>query len=498
MGETYKSDVILLFDFYGQESQNLRTSFALAGVNIPAVVIEDDGFLPEDVMSVYGFFLGDFKSASSVPGNFGAGNLTTVPGNLRAGNQTAVPGRPRYFNQITVPDYWEITASNAGGKIMDHDHERGRIFYTEPTHKRLVKVVDWLDERGVVRSSDYYNRYGALYARTIFNAKGQKVNKSYFSADGKEVIVENYVTGDIILNEDGKVRFFPTKTDFVLHFLSRCGHGYRRLFFNSLSTPFFVSERLAANDHGDVLFWNEPARPDIPGNMQIILNGSSRRTGHIYVQKKKAYEKLLALGAHPQMVTPKGYIYPFERENHGGSQALICTNSDNILNLKQLVEALPQLHFHIAAITEMSSKLMAMERYANVSLYPGIKNDRYEELLAACDIYLDINYEREILSATRRAFLNDQIIFAFRETMHGADYTAAAHIYTGKESAGAQPAPAEDTARTAGNLAPAQGTSRMIADITAVLENQNARAAALARQHEAALAEEPAAYGAKL
>jgi accessory Sec system glycosyltransferase GtfB len=479
MGETFKSDVILLFDYYGQESQNLHMSFRLSGVNIPAVVIEDDGFLPEDVMSVYGFFLGDFKDAPSVPGN------------LRAGNQTAVPGKPRYFNQITVPDYWEITASNSGGKIMDHDRERGRIFYTEPAHKRLVKVVDWLDERGIVRSSDHYNRYGALYARTIFNAKGQKVNKSYFSADGKEVIVENYVTGDIILNEDGKVRFFPTKTDFVLHFLNRCGHGYRRLFFNSLSTPFFVSERLAANDHGDVLFWNEPARPDIPGNMQIILNGSSRRTGHIYVQKKKAYEKLIALGAHPQMVTPKGYIYPFERENHGGHQALICTNSDNILNLKQLVEALPQLHFHIAAITEMSSKLMAMERFANVSLYPGIKNDRYEELLTACDIYLDINYEREILSATRRAFLNNQVIFAFRETIHGADYTAAAHIYAGSETAGAQLLPADDTTR-------ADGTSRMIADIKAVLEDENALKAALARQHEAALAEGPAAYGAEM
>jgi accessory Sec system glycosyltransferase GtfB len=335
-----------------------------------------------------------------------------------------------------------------------------------------VKVVDWLDEKGIVRSSDHYNRFGALYARTIFNAKGQKVNKSYFSADGKEVIVENFVTGDIILNEDGKVHFFPTKTDFVLHFLNRCGLGHMRIFFNSLSTPFFVSERLNENDHGDILFWNEPPRADIPGNMQIILNGSSRRTGHIFVQKRKSYEKLIELGASPQTVTPKGYIWPFERENGGGRQALICTNSDNILNLQKLVEALPQVHFHIAAITEMSSKLMAMERFANVSLYPGIKSGMYEELLAKCDIYLDINYEREILSALRRAFLNNQLIFAFRETMHGADYTADEHIY------------------------PAKDADRMAADIAAALEDESARISALARQKEAALAEDAAAYGA--
>jgi accessory Sec system glycosyltransferase GtfB len=446
MGERFKSDIVLLFDNYGQESQNLHTSFQLAGCNLPAVVIEDDGFLPDEVLSVYGFFLGSFRE------------------------NPAVPGRPRYFNQIQVPDYWEITASNSSGKIIDRGRERGRIFYTEPAHKRLVKVVDWLDENGIVRSSDHYNRYGALYARTVFNAKGHKVNKSYFSADGKEVIVENFVTGDIILNEDGKVRFFRTKTDFVLHFLGRCGCGHKRIFFNSLSTPFFVSERLEENDRGDILFWNEPVWDAIPGNMQMILNGGSRRTGHIFVQKKKAYERLLELGASPQLVSPKGYIYPFERKNHRGKNALICTNSDNILNLQKIVEALPQVHFHIAAITEMSSKLMGMERFENVSLYPGIKNELYEVLLKKCDLYLDINYEGEILSALRRAFLNDQLIFAFQETLHGADYTAEAQIYT------------------------ADDTDRMIADITAVLEDETALWSALGQQHEAALAEDETAY----
>lgn len=178
MDERIRSDqIVLLLDDYSSDSQKLHQSFRLAGYEYPAAVIEDDGFLPEGVMSVYGFFLGDFKAEESLP------------------------GVPRYFNQITVPEYWEISGSNRSGSVHDKSRERGRIFYAEPTHKRLVKVVDWYDERGVVRSSDHYNRYGALYARTIFNEKGQKVNKSYFSADGKEVIVENFVTGDIILNE---------------------------------------------------------------------------------------------------------------------------------------------------------------------------------------------------------------------------------------------------------------------------------------------------------
>ena len=180
-------------------------SFRKAGFCCPAAVIEDEGFLGDDVISVYGFFLGSFKG------------------------EKGVPGRPRYFNEIQVPDRWEISGTNFMGKIHDLYRERGRIFYAEPLHRRLVKTVDWYDERGIVRSSDHYNRYGALYARTTFNEKGKRVKKSWFSAAGREIIVENYITGDIILNDGDQVRFFPNKTDFVLFVLRAAGFDKNRL-----------------------------------------------------------------------------------------------------------------------------------------------------------------------------------------------------------------------------------------------------------------------------
>ena len=139
------SDAILLFDNYGQDSQSLHTSFKIAGYNLPAVVIEDDGFQPDEVMSVYGFFLGDSASGENA--------------------------KPKYFNEITVPDYWEISGNNSNGKVQDMSRERGKIFYAEPKHKRLVRIVDWYDERGIVRFSDHYNQYGAIFARTIFSEK---------------------------------------------------------------------------------------------------------------------------------------------------------------------------------------------------------------------------------------------------------------------------------------------------------------------------------------
>ena len=406
MGDNTKSDnIVLLFDNYGKDSQNLHTSFQLAGKKYPVVVIEDDGFLPEGVISVYEYFLGDFAAAENVP------------------------GRPRYFNQITVPEYWEISANNSSGKVHNLNKERGRIFYAEPKHKRLVKVVDWLDDRGVVRSSDHYNKYGALYARTIFNAKGQKVNKAYFSATGQEVIVENYVTKDIILNDGNVVKIFRTKKDLVIYFLEKAGLDRHRMFFNTLSTPFFVSQHLKDNGKGDVLFWQEPVGDEIPGNMRIILEGKATRTAKIMVQKKQSYTKLLKLGAPAELLHRLGYIYPFKKENSHKPEVLICTNSDRIAQCQQLVESLPEMHFSIAALTEMSSKLMSMDSYSNVSLYPGVKMKVLDELFAKCDYYLDINHESEIVSAVQTAFLHNHLIYAFRETMHNPNYVAEEHIY---------------------------------------------------------------------
>lgn len=405
MGNLINSEVVLLFDVYNQESQNLHTSFQLAGKDYVTAVIDDDGFLPDDAVSVYGYFLGDFTKSDKVP------------------------GKPRYFNQITVPAYWEISASNSGGKVHDLNKERARIFFAEPKHKRFIKVVDWYDDRGVVRSSDHYNKYGALYARTIFNSKGQRVNKSYFDGEGREIIVENYVTKDIVLNDGDIVKIFRRKIDFIAYFFEKAGLKEKRIFFNTLSTSFFVSELLGGNEKGDVLFWQEPARNDIPGNMQIILNGKPAKQGRIMVQNKAAYNNLIALGASPEVVRPLGYIYPFKKENNHTPEVLICTNSDRIAHLEKIVQACPELHFTIAAITEMSSKLMSMDSYNNVSLYPGVKMNILDELFESADFYLDINHESEIVSAVRTAFLHNHLIFAFRETMHNASYIAEEHIY---------------------------------------------------------------------
>lgn len=393
-------DIVLLFEKYSTESRNLHKSFVVAGKSYTAVVIEEDGFLEDGVISIFGSFLSGMTE-----------------------------GKPRYFNQVVVPKFWEISGNNTSGKIHNLNHERARIFYAEPKHKRFVKTVDWLDDKGVVRVSDHYNKYGYLYAKTMFNGKGQKVTKTYYDGEGKEVIVRNYVTGDIILNDGPQIRFFKTLQKFVEFFLVKNEMINSRIIYNTLSIPFFVSHNLPAVHKEDMLFWNEPIGNEVPGNMKIILDGNSPRTTKIMVQRRDAYEKLLALGVDKNKIELVGYCYEFKKANNYEKQALICTNSDNIAHCAKLIEALPDMHFHIAAITEMSSKLMAMGSYDNVTLYPGLKASKVKDLFKKCDYYLDINYGSEILSAVWTAFLHNHAIFAFDETVHNKMYIPKEHIY---------------------------------------------------------------------
>lgn len=401
------TDAVLLLDNYGESGSLLHQSFRSAGFTGPVIVIEDDGFFPEDVISVYQYFCGDFRKS----------------GGARE--------KARYFNQIERPDYWEVSGNGSAGKVHDLQYERGRIFYAEPKHKRLVRVVDWMDKRGTVRFSDHYNKYGALYARTIFNKDAKRFCKAYFDAEGREALVENFVTQDIILSRDGKVRIFHNKAELTRKLLEELDAIGSRIFFNTLSTPLFVSERMPEDRQEDVLFWQENPRNDIPGNMQMIFSGQSRRARTVYVQKRDSYEKLIELGAPKEIVKPLGFVYQYQKENTYQNEALICTNSDRIERCEELIKALPNMRFHIAAITEMSSRLMGLSRYENVALYPGASIKRIDELFKSCDYYLDINHEAEIISAVKRAFLHNHLILGFKGTLHNKELIPDEQVFSG-------------------------------------------------------------------
>lgn len=418
-----QSKGVLFLDRYDESAEMLKSSFRAAGFDGPVIVVNDAGFLPKDVHSLFRWFCADEDGAAQ------RGGAPEAQRAYRLSHAGWQPGRARFFNQIELPDYWEISGNNGGGEVHDLNHLRGRIFYGGPAGRRLVSEVDWLNEKGVVRATDHYDSRGSLYARTVFNRKGERFCRSWFDAAGRERVVENDVTRDILVTRNGKTELYKNRTALAAAMIRELGAEGQRVYYNSLSTPLFVTEQLQKAEDGNVLFWQEGPRDDIPGNMQMILDGASK-TSAICVQNRKSWERLIALGAPETVVRPFGFVYPFERANRHRRQVLICTNSDQIEGLKELVTRLPQMTFHIAAVTEMSSRLLAFGRYENVRLYPTIREADADDLFRTCDYYFDINRGGEILSSVKRAFMNNQLILGFEGTLHRRRYTAEENVFS--------------------------------------------------------------------
>ena len=389
--------MINLFENYNQDSWDLHYSLILSGYQNTTIAINDNGFLPDDVTSPFLFFTG-FVNAT---------------------------GKPLHFNEIPVPKFWEIKATNSSGQIFDLNKKRANIHFSKPTHNRFVQSVDWLDEAGKIRSTDHYNKYGYRFAQTVYNRDSQAVQKSYYDKSGKEVLMENYVTGDLVLEHEGKIYIFKSKADFVTYYIQASGYDLDRIIFNTLGLPFLVKYQLH-QEGDDVLFWQEPIGDSLPYNMQLLLKPDAERKTKIIVQDANTYEKIL------RMVTPEqreaftyvGLLYPFQRDNQARKEALILTNSDQLDYVENIIEDFPDMTLHIAAITEMSSKLLSLGRFSNVHLYPNVTNMTVRQLFGRSDIYLDINQGNEILSAIRTAFESRQLILGFKERMHNPRYSA--------------------------------------------------------------------------
>ena len=179
--------MIYLFEDFDTSSRDLYQSLKAVGYDFTAIAFNDDGFLPEDVLSPYNLYTRD----------------------------TTKQRLPLYFNRVALPPFYEVRGSASSGEIYDGAILRGRIFYASPKRKRYIKIIDHLSPSGQVIASDHYDVYGHRFAQTSFDAHNHRTVKTYYDVHGAEVIVENFMTGDIILNKQGKMYIYKNKIDFV-------------------------------------------------------------------------------------------------------------------------------------------------------------------------------------------------------------------------------------------------------------------------------------------
>lgn len=108
-------------------------------------------------------------------------------------------------------------------------------------------------------------------------------------------------------------------------------------------------------------------------------------------------------------------ISPLDKE----FSCLTLTNSQDLEGIEELVTALPDVVFHIAAWTDMGNKLKRLAVYDNVRLHPQIVPPVLDKLKSSADLYLDINYSHVAGTILEDMKLLEKPILSFDTIDHG-------------------------------------------------------------------------------
>ena len=170
-------------------------------------------------------------------------------------------------------------------------------------------------------------------------------------------------------------------------------------------------------------------------NVNRLVYCSDTQDGLEFIQNQVNH--VLVTNYYPQEERKSGMIYLAGAEQDGSQtfvpQAMVMTASENIEGLDDLVDAFPDIDFHIGAQTSMGPKLTCLKDKRNVHLYPGIRQGKYQDLLRNCFIYLDLNYGSEVSDVTLDAIENGQLLFGLESTVHRHYYKDLPTVYTSLE-----------------------------------------------------------------
>lgn len=372
--------IILFTRRYSEEGRKFQEALEKAGVECRNVVLEDDGFLPERVISPYEYY-------------------------ILQQNREKHAERKVHYNFLELPEFWEIRPK---GDIWDMGRKRGSVVCTEPVAKGIVQRVEWQTKDGWVYRIDCYNKYGLMYASEFVGKDREVESKVYYSDNRQEVIVEQPQNDVITLLQEGKIRaFFLSYQAFLEFFLEEAGCS------------------------GDRVLWIEEEED---------LSLLNRITGGNRFWKCLVFRKKEWLDRYPAGGGENGYVYyeiPVEYPaNSESGEALILTASDKIAGIEDLIRELPEIRFHIAANTQVSDKLFNLQRYTNVKVYPQIGKDDLENLWRKCSFYLDINFHWEIHDAINQASWRNLLILGFEDTLHRKELVAKECVLPGQDYEG--------------------------------------------------------------
>lgn len=358
--------MINLFQTYNKDAWDIHYTQLRQGKDYPTIVIEDDGFLPSDVTSIY-HFLG----------------YNTCDYN------------PLHLNDLTLPIAYEVEREGVDFFIMSNDMVVGKVILQGEPIERIVKEVWWLDSKGYPYKKDYYNQYGYCFKTETYVKDLGLVSTSYYSVSGEVLLDENHLVGSILYNN----QIYLNKLSLYNKCLAELGYSKEPITFNHLGTPLEIVLSSLESGH-ELIFQEEVSVKSIPENLQYVIHNSDKIS--ISVTNRSTYSILENMCKVQFMML----LVPSKSDLGSFKDVLITTQTDQLTSIEDFVEQLPELEFHIAAPTQMSSKLFDLNKYSNVHLYPNISNNNLDDLFNQCGVFLDIAMSPTVFDANRRALEN--------------------------------------------------------------------------------------------
>ena len=388
--------MIRIYQELSQASMDLDHTLNLVDPGARRLVLEAPAFLPAGFESPFQFFMGEEDPQ----------------------------GQALYYNQVPKPAFWEIEGKHDQAKILDKGRLRARIFYQpDQDQARLVQTVEWLTELGQPFQRDHYNAKGRLFARTSLTSQGHDFLTTYYHVTGAEVVLHYHETDLYLVQESGKALVSLVGSQAFYRFaLEEMGVWQEDWLINHLGMPLYLLLERGPS-HKDRLVWQESSQQEIPENLAYILREKTSIT-RVLVEDSETFSYLEQMA--PERVRPFGLAYPIY-QGPKKQELLIVTHSDQIAALDEIVGGLSGYRIHIAALTEMSEKLLAYLSYSNVVLHETVRTEKLVELYQSSMIHLDINFHEEVNQANRQAFLAGQLNLALKETQHASPYLKAVY-----------------------------------------------------------------------
>lgn len=336
---------------------------------------------------------------------------------ILSNQMVAVPREksPVFALNIQVPEFWEIHMDYHQGLMLDKDIQRGVIHYFE-AGLCMTKMVEWWDTTGKVLKKDYYHESGWRYKQELFNEEEQVISIHYFSPENQLLMVED-VDKQIYTVFDKDRTYFYNEKQLWITCVENLRKNQEPLVVGDVKIAEYLQEEPIIACYTD-------KTPLEQNDIQLWLSLVDK----LYIYHYSVYHTIPRL----ENIHHLSPLYRL-RSNVSKHRALIVTHTQEVERIEELVDALPILEFHIAAVTAMGGRLLDLEVKENVRLYQGISQQQFKVLLDTCTIYLDINHYVEILDSVEEALESGLLLFAFQETCHRESYIHPEYLFGSAE-----------------------------------------------------------------